>query len=211
MTSQEIRIIRSNLSPAIGWSWPFVLLKSHARKQVLLGATRWATITGPETEFVKRIAIAPALYAELERRIGRDPAGEVMGELLVAVGCRQQWEHLNSMAAVEGGGMEWLMAFHELMDRKGAPQFNMREYVKQDETTCHFLITRCVFHDFFEEAGAPELTAHFCEVDRRFFPEAFPDFRFHRGGSWENTIAYGKDHCEFVFEKNTAQSGYQGE
>ena len=41
----------------------------------------------------------------------------------------------------------------------------------------------------------------FCEVDREFFPEAFPDFRFHRGDSWDNTIAYGKDHCDFIFEK----------
>jgi hypothetical protein len=43
-----------------------------------------------------------------------------------------------------------------------------------------------------------------CEVDRRFFPEAFPGLIFHRGNSWEKTIVYGKDHCEFVFEKKEA-------
>jgi len=101
----------------------------------------------------------------------------------------------------EDAGMERLMAFNNLMDQKGAPRFNKREYVKQDENICHFLITRCVFNDFFAETGTSELTKLFCEVDHRFFPEAFPDFRFHRGDSWENTIAYGKDHCEFVFEK----------
>jgi hypothetical protein len=44
----------------------------------------------------------------------------------------------------------------------------------------------------------------FFEVDRRFFTEAFPDLTFHRGNSWENTIADGKDNCEFVFEKKEA-------
>jgi hypothetical protein len=93
------------------------------------------------------------------------------------------------------------MAFNNLMDKKGAPQFNKREYVKQNNNICHFIITRCVFYDFFTEAGTPELTRLFCEVDREFFPGAFPDFRFYRDGSWENTIAYGKNQCEFVFER----------
>jgi hypothetical protein len=69
---------------------------------------------------------------------------------------------------------------------------------------CHFAITRCVFNDFFTAVGTPELTRLFCDVDRRFFPEAFPGLRFHRGGSWENTIACGQDHCEFVFERRAA-------
>jgi len=57
------------------------------------------------------------------------------------------------------------------------------------------------FQRFFTEVGTPELTKLFCDVDREFFPKAFPDFKFHRGSSWENTIAYGMDHCEFIFEK----------
>jgi hypothetical protein len=55
-------------------------------------------------------------------------------------------------------------------------------------------------YDFFTEVGTPELTRLFCEVDREFFPRAFPDLRFYRGDSWENTIAYGKNQCEFIFE-----------
>lgn len=131
-----------------------------------------------------------------------------MEDLLVSIGCNEQWEHLKSVDVPEGAGMARLMGFNERMDRKGTPRFNKREYVKQDERICHFLITRCLFHDFFTEAGTPELTKVFCEVDRRFFPEAFPGFRFHRGDSWENTIAYGKDHCEFIFEKRAVSVGY---
>jgi hypothetical protein len=97
--------------------------------------------------------------------------------------------------------MERLRSFNDLMDLVGTPRFNRREYIKQDDNMCHFIITRCVFSDFFNEVGTPELTRAFCEVDRRFFPEAFPGLRFHRSGTWENTIAYGRDHCEFVFER----------
>jgi len=201
MKLKEIQIIRSILSASIGWSWPVVLLKAMARKNAVFSRTRWSSTRGAESEFVKRISVAPALYVELGKRIGKDKAFEVMEELLVSIGCSEQWDHLNSMDVAEGAGMKRLMAFNRLMDQKGAPRFNKREHVKQDEDLCHFLITRCVFNDFFAEAGTPELTQLFCEVDRRFFPEAFPDLRFHRGDSWENTIACGKDHCEFVFEK----------
>jgi len=201
MKLKEIRIIKSILNARIGWSWPVVLLKAMVKKNAVLSKTRWSKTRGPESEFVKQISVAPALYIELGRRIGRDKAFEIMEELLVSIGCNEQWDHLNSMDVAEGAGMERLTAFNKLMDQKGAPRFNKREYVKQDENICHFLITRCVFNDFFAEAETPELTKLFCEVDRRFFPEAFPDFRFHRGDSWENTIAYEKDHCEFVFEK----------
>jgi hypothetical protein len=111
---------------------------------------------------------------------------------------------LASMETPEQGGMARLMAFHDLMDDRGAPRFNTRIYKEKTASRCHFVITRCVFMDFFAAVNAPELTRFFCEVDRRFFPDAFPDIGFHRGDTWENTIAYGKPECEFVFEKKTA-------
>ena len=201
MKLKEIQIIKSALSVCFGRSWPIVLLKALVRKNTVFTQTRWSKIRGPESEFVKRISVAPALYIELKERIGRDEAFEVMEELLVSIGCSEQWNHLNSLNLGGESQMVRLTAFNDLMDQKGAPRFNRREYAKQNENTSHFLITRCVFNDFFTEAGTPELTQLFCEVDRKFFPEAFPEFEFHRGDSWENTIAYGKDHCEFVFEK----------
>ena len=97
--------------------------------------------------------------------------------------------------------MEKLTVFNNIMSKKGIAKFNKLEYIRQDEDICHFIIRRCVFHDFFTEVGVPELTKLFCEVDKVFFSKAFPEFEFHRNGSWENTIAHGKDYCDFVFEK----------
>jgi hypothetical protein len=207
MKYKEIRIINSVLSAGMGGSWPVLLLKALAGKKAVFRGTRWSKMRGPESEFVKRISVAPAIYGALGDKMGRDEAFKVIEDLLISIGCQEQWDHLDAMDLVGTSPMERLMAFNERMDQKGAPRFNRREYVKQDDDVCHFLITRCVFNDFFTEAGTPELTRVFCEVDRRFFPDAFPDFRFHRGDSWENTIAYGKDHCEFVFEKRSRSWG----
>ena len=201
MKFKEIKTIKSILKACIGLAWPLILFKALAKKNAIFNKTRWSKISELESEFIKRISSAPALYLTLVERFGREKAFKVMEELLVSVGCEEQWVHLKSLDFNKGSEMKRLMAFNELMDQKGAPQFNTREYITQDDTTCHFIITRCVFNDFFAEAGTPELTKLFCEVDHRFFPEAFPGLTFHRGNSWENTIAYGKEHCEFVFER----------
>ncbi|MCF2138368.1 MAG: L-2-amino-thiazoline-4-carboxylic acid hydrolase [Candidatus Thorarchaeota archaeon] len=152
--------------------------------------THWAKTKGPESEFVKRISLVAAMYIELEKKFGQEKAFEIVRKIAVPIGSDEQWEHLKSMDLAGLGPMGRLMAFHDLMDLKGAPRLNTREYIEQNDNTCHFVITRCIFHEFFVETGTPQLTQLFCEVDREFFPNAFPEFEFHRNGSWQNTIAY---------------------
>jgi len=203
MKTKEVKIINSVLSKEIGWSWPLFLVKSLVRGNDVFKKTHWAEVKDRESVFVKRFSLACAVYVGLLEKVGKEKAFAVVRNILVPIGLNEQWNHLNSLRLSEYTGMARLMAFNDLMDKKGAPQFNRREYVKQNTNICHFIITRCVFYDFFTEAGTPELTKLFCEVDREFFPEAFPDFSFGRGNSWENTIAYGKDHCDFIFEKKS--------
>ena len=199
MKIKEAKIIKSVLSEEIGWSWPLFLVKSLIKGKAIFRKTRWAKTKSAESKFVKRFSLACAVYVGLGEKIGKEKAFEVVKSILVPIGVNEQWNHLNSLRLSKNTGMARLMAFHNLMDKKGAPQFNRREYVKQNSNICYFIITRCVFYDFFTEAGTPELTKLFCEVDREFFPAAFPDFKFDRGSSWENTIAYGKEHCDFIF------------
>lgn len=197
---KELKTTKAILRSEIGWSWPTFVLRSTFSKRRIYARTRWADMEGVEAEFAKRISLAPAIYSGLKDRIGQDRAYESMRRILVTVGLEEQWDHLNSLDLSGKEGMERLMAFHDLMERVGMARFNTKERVREDSSVCHFRITRCMFHDFFSETGTPELTKMFCEVDRQFFPKAFPDIEFHRGGSWENTIAYGAEHCEFVFE-----------
>ena len=201
MKIQEAKIIKSVLSKEIGWFWPLFLIKSLIKGNAIFKETHWAKAKAAESEFVKRFSLASAVYVGLGGKIGKEKAFKVVKKILVPIGVNEQWNHLDSLHLSENTGIARLMAFHNLMDKKGAPQVNKREYVKQNSSICHFVITRCVFYDFFAEVGMPELTKMFCEVDREFFPGAFPDFKFDRGNSWENTIAYGKNQCDFIFTK----------
>jgi len=200
MKLEERKIVQSVLHREIGLSWIPLSVKCSIKKKIIFSKTHWTSDKGPEVEFVKRLSFASALYLELQEKLHKDKAFEIMKDMLVPIGCNEQWAYLHTLAN-KGNPMENLMAFNDLMDKIGTPRFNRREYVKRSDSICHFVITRCVFHDFFSEAGTPELTKLFCEIDRAFFPGAFSALEFHRGNSWENTIAYGKDHCEFVFQR----------
>jgi hypothetical protein len=200
---RELKTVREVLSDVdgVGHKWPFVVVKGLARKKSIFASTQWAREESRESDFVKRFSLASAIYLELVDRIGKEEAFEAMRRILVPIGCNEQWAHLRSLGKLPETPMGRLMAFHHLMDKKGAPQFNQREYSERSENACRFAIKRCVFYDFFTQTGTPDLTKLFCEVDRQFFTPAFPDLRFHRGDSWENTIAYGKESCTFIFEK----------
>lgn len=201
MRIQEIATMESVLSRKVGWLWPIFLIKCLFRNKSMFSKSRWSKSEGAESEFVRRFSLASAVYLELQAKFGKEEAFETMKNILIPIGCNEQWKHFQSLEVFGKKPMEQLMEFNDLMDREGAPQFNERKYTRQDRNTCHFAITRCVFKDFFTEMGTPELAKLFCEVDREFFPKAFPDLVFHRGSSWKNTIAYGMDHCEFIFEK----------
>ena len=205
MKVQEALMARAVLRAELGGQWLMTLLKALGMSRALLRKTRWAASGGAEAIFVRRLAHPAAIYSQMRDmpRIGKERALRTAGRMILDVGCREQWNHLVSLRMEQRSGMARLMAFHDLMDERGAPRFNTRIYKEKSDSRCRFLITRCVFMDFFTAVNTPELTRFFCEVDRRFFPEAFPDFRFHRGDSWENTIAFGKPQCEFVFEERT--------
>jgi hypothetical protein len=199
----QLRIIRNVLGDVYGYGWPLLMFRAVARKRQVLSRTQWGQVKSRESDFVKRFALSSAIYLELIDRLGKHKAFEAMRRIMVPIGCNEQWSHMKSLKTSEMTPMGRLTAFNHLMDEKGAPQFNRREYVECRDDVCHFIITRCVFYDFFVEAGTPELTELFCEVDRAFFPEAFPEFDFHRGESWENTIACGKEYCTFIFEQRS--------
>lgn len=203
LSGEQVQILRSVLRQEIGWSWPLLLGSSLVKKNTVIADTRWAKNADEEAIFVRRLAIIASIFKQLIKKTNRDRAFRIMRKIVISAGCSEQWEHIRSLNLSEKTGMKGLMAFHELMDRAGASKFNIRNYVEQDDTMCHFIITRCVFNDFFSEVGMPELTQLFCEVDSEFFPAAFTEFTFHRCGDPENTIAHGKDHCEFIFEKRT--------
>ncbi len=206
MKFKEIKIAKSVLSKEIGWSWPLFLIKCLVRKNDIYNNTHWSKVKGTESNFVKRLPIIAAMYLDLQDKFNKVKAFEIMRKTIVPIGLNESMTVFQSLKNLfRNDPIELLINYLDLVDEKGAGQFCNREYLEKNDNVCHRVITKCPFHGFFSEAKTPELTKLFCEVDKEFYTKAFTEIRFYRGDSWENTIAYGKDHCEFIFEKKKSK------
>jgi hypothetical protein len=208
MKTKEIKITGTVLSQEIGRSWPAFLVKCLLRKKSVFEKNHRAAVKGAESELMSSLSLVIAVYSELQVKLGREKALEIMRKIIIPIGYNKVLKLLQPLRSVHKDPMELLVSYLELVDQKGVGRFAERE-MNHDGNTCHRVVTKCPFYGFFAEAGTPEITGLFCEVDNEFYSKEFPEFRFHRNGSWENTIAYGKDHCEFVFERKTKVDCHQ--
>jgi hypothetical protein len=201
MNFSEMKIIKRALQKELGWSWLILLIKCLIAKRKIYNQTHWAKKTSIESQFAKRLSVSTAMYRELLKRLDRDKAFEIMREILVPIGTKEQLDNLDKWGVAQKSGMEKLLAFYDAMGKGGIGQFVQRTITEKNNNTLSFQVRNCFFNRFYEEAGTPELTRLFCEVDIEFYSRAFPEFKFHRGNSLENTVAYCKDHCVFICEK----------
>ena len=201
MTTAEFAVfssvLRSELGPA---SLPFIF-KCLLRSRAVFRASRWSQLKNEEARMARRVSSSVALYLNLTGVVGRERALDITRQIVVPIGTNEQLRNIEAWGIASKSGMERLMAFYDHMGRAGVGRFVERTLVKASDATLRYEVKGCFFHRFYSDAGTPELTQLFCEVDREFFPRAFPDFTFHRGDSWQNTIAYGKDHCTFAFDR----------
>jgi len=201
MKRGEIRIIKSVLQKRVGWSWPVLLFKSLLKGRSIYKNTHWAKEKGEEAMFDKRLSFSSALYIELQKKFNKENSFDIMRKIIVPMGCNEQLKNTKSLNILNKEPMEQLLSFYGFMGIGGVGKFVIRKLIKANNDILHYEVRDCFFARFYKETGTPELTKLFCEVDTEFFPKAFPDFKFHRGGSLENTVAYGKDHCVFIFER----------
>lgn len=199
---RPLRLLISAVKKEIGWSWPFFLLGCLFTANRIFRKTHWSAQPAKDAEarHVRGLALFPAIYLKLVDRFGRETALDKYQRITADFGFGLEKQALDSLPISNLTGMERFMAFRKHMEQTDADRFNVREYLNVDATICHYILKRCVAHDFFSEVGTPELTRFFCKGDETFFAAAFPDLEFTRGDSWENTIAYGKDHCEYILK-----------
>ncbi len=199
---QPLQLLVSAIRKEIGWTWPFFLLGCLRKANSLFRQTHWSALPSSDAEakHVKALALFPAIYLKLVDRFGRQAALEKYQRITDDFGFALEKRAFTSYGISNLTGIERFTAFRKRMEQTAADRFNVREYLEVNETTCHYILKRCVAHDFFSEAGTPELTRFFCRGDELFFGSAFPDLVFTRGDSWENTMAYGKDHCEYLLK-----------
>lgn len=201
-----MRIIGSVLSEEIGWLWPIFLIRALIRKRSVFDSTHWAEQKGVEAEFANRLCLSAAIYLGLVEKLGEDRAFEAMRRILVPIGCEERLDNVNSLGVADRRGMDRLWAFCDFMGQGGVGRFVERTIIGKSDDVLHYEVRGCFFDRLYGEVRMPDLTKLFCEVDTEFFAEGFPEFRFHRGDSLENTVAYGKDHCVFIFERRDSES-----
>jgi hypothetical protein len=200
MRLSDVKYIAFALREEIGWTWPLFLAKCLFRSSSVFHSTHWAKERGAESEYAKRLSITVALHRALIEKAGRERALETMRGMLVPASVDELRQVEHSLDASRKKGMEKLLALWRSFDRGGGlGQLNRGGFIRQESDLLHYRVTDCFFARFYEETGTPELTRLLCESDREYWPQAAPGFEFHRGDSWENTIAYGKDCCEYVF------------
>lgn len=202
MTTRDVKIIGSALYRELGWSWPWFFGRCLIRRNAVFRNTHWADEDSAEADFAKRLSISVAVYLNLIEKAGQERAYAVMREMLVPAGVAETQDTLDSLSVREKTGMAGILAYWEFSDKGGGMgQYNKGAFAEQDDDVLHYVVQECILARFYQETGTPELARLLCESDKAFWSAAYPGFVFHRGSSWENTIAFGKDRCEFVFER----------
>ncbi len=201
MKLSEVRIIIPVFMRELGLSLLPHLIKCQVEKKKIFGQTHWAKVTSVESTFAKRLSLSTAVYRDLLKSFDSTKALELMREILVPIGTEEQLHNLDRWGVSQKSGMDKLLAFYDAMGKDVIGQFVQRTFTEKNDNVLRFEVRNCFSNRFYEETGTPELTQLFCEVDIEFFSQAFPEFKFHRGDSLENTVAYGKDHCDFIFER----------
>jgi len=195
----KIKLIKSSISNEIGWLWPFFIIKCFLKKKSAFNKTNWASKENDEAKLMESLSLGVVIYKELKKKTNQEKALNMMRNIIIPFAFNQVDELLQPLRIAHKEPMQVLLGYLRRVDNEGVGKFCEREQ-ENDENSCHRAVKKCPFHDFHIETGVPELTQIFCETDIVFYTKCFPEFNFHRNGSWENTIGYGKNECEFVFE-----------
>ncbi len=121
-------IIKKVLKRELGRTWFFFLFKCLLPSKSLFKNSRWGKVKNAESDFIKPYSLAATLYIKLKEKFGKERAFKIMRNIIVPVGCNQQTALLNLIDISDDEPMKRLMAFNNLMEKKGATQFNDRQY-----------------------------------------------------------------------------------
>ncbi len=179
-----------------------VILRAISRSGELFRASRWGGRDDEESAYVKSTILLPAIYLVLKERFGTEIALPLIERVIVMVstGVDSAFEEAHGLHRISDPLERW-KAYRRGLSAGGFGRFNRMEDEEPSPDRMSYTVRRCIFHDCFTEAGAPEITRFICDYDRTAHERLFPELAFSRDGSWENSIGHGKDHCRYLWEK----------
>jgi len=200
------RVLRTALRQFYGRAWPLALFRSFLRGRKLIRSTRWADGKDEESRFVGALAVLPALYFDACRRSG-DGALDLLRAVIAAL-LEAQYQRLARRARlpeIADPSARW-HAFFGHAALEGPDAFNENECLSVEAERFHLRVRRCLYAEFAEETGAPELGRLLCDVRAPLCARLLPSHEFSRAGSSRHTLAYGHPCCEYVWERSEAET-----
>ncbi|MDC7220040.1 MAG: DUF6064 family protein [Spirochaetales bacterium] len=150
-------------------------------------------------DFLKSSGLTTLLYKGLIPSLGKEKAFEVVRAVIIPIGLATQQANFRNVE--EPRTFENLVKYQQRTNREGPTRLNTIEIEEQSEREYRFKVSRCLFLEFFNSQGVPELTKLMCTVDNAIFNIYRPEeIFFHRDGVG-NRMADGCAACQFVVEK----------
>jgi len=193
--------IKPILKKKIGGFWLFFLIKVFIKSKKIFKKTRWSKRKDQESKYVKSMALLPSLYLAFLKKFNKEEALSIMNEIVLKVAYTVDYESSKKhyLFTIKDPFERWLK-YRSILITHGFGPHNEVEDVYISKTRMHYIVKRCIFHDFFKETGTPELTPMICDYDFIYHSALFKEFYFDRNGSNKNTLGYGADVCHYVWK-----------
>jgi predicted ArsR family transcriptional regulator len=189
--------LRRVLRRAYGWRWPLALLRCGLASRRLVRRSRWAVRQDVEARLAALLALLPAIVLDARRHEREDGVPRALLDALLEPHLRRI---VAELAAIGGARERW-HAFADRVVQQGIGAFNETEFVSVDDDRFELRVHRCLFAELARDAGVPKLGQELCRLGATLCAQVLPSHEFHRNGPAECTLAYGQDHCDYVWER----------
>lgn len=151
-------------------------------------------------DFIESTTFMAHLYLCLQEKMNKNKAFEVTRAVVLTTGLALQQANFRNVEAERTYSN--LITYQKRTNKEGSTKLNTMKIIEETENRYEFIVTRCLFYEFFDELGMKELTSIMCSIDNAIFGSYMGDtLTFHRGGK-DNTIFNGNSECRFVIENN---------
>jgi hypothetical protein len=147
----------------------------------------------------KLCALMLSSYTILLKSEEKDKALRILKAMVLPMGLAVQMANFRYVEDMPN--MKNLIQYQQRTNKEGPTRMNSMEIIMANNNTYEFKVSRCCFYEIFNNAGFPELTSVFCEIDNAIFNVYLPDsVIFHRKGQ-KQRITDGAEYCTFFCEK----------
>lgn len=151
-------------------------------------------------EFINSSGLIAWLYIRLKKEIHKDKAYEIIRATILCSGLAVQQANFRNVEVERT--FENLVKYQKRVKNEGTTKLNTMEIIEETNNKYVYKVTKCIFYDFFNYLGMPELTRIMCSIDNAIFNSYLPEkITFHRNGI-NNRIVDGASECMFVIEKH---------